>query len=102
MPAMRRCRTAWAAVAALIASSAAQSALAATCAERPVQARGDPSRFEVVAKAKARGNWRARVRAMPTLGASYADWSKASDADYRCGQEDGRYRCMAIARPCRD
>lgn len=98
---MHRCRSACAAVAALIASSAGQSALAATCAERPVQARGDPSRFEVVAKAKARGNWRARVRAMPTLGASYADWSKAADADYRCKQEVGQYRCMAIARPCR-
>ncbi len=99
---MRRCRLACAAVAALIASSAGQAALAATCAERTVQARGDPSRFEVLAKAKARANWRARVRAMPTLGASYADWNKAAAADYRCGHEDGRYRCTAIAHPCRD
>ena len=99
---MRRCRSVCAAIAALVASSAGQASLAATCAERPVQARGDPSRFEVVAKAKARGNWRARVRAMPTLGAAYADWNKASDADYRCSQEDGRYLCIAVARPCRD
>ena len=39
---------------------------AATCADRTVQARGEPSRFEALAKAKARGNWRAQVRAMPS------------------------------------
>ena len=57
---------------------------AATCADQPVTARGDPSRLEVLAKAKARGNWRAKVRAMPALGAAYADWYKAQAADYRC------------------
>ena len=77
-------------------------ASAATCADRPVTARGDPSRFEVLAKAKARGNWRAKVRAMPTLGAAYADFNKALAADYRCGQKDGRHVCVAVAHPCRD
>jgi hypothetical protein len=75
---------------------------AATCADQPVSARGDPSRFEVLAKAKARGNWRAKVRAMPTLGAVYADFSKAHAADYRCSHEDGRYTCVALAHPCRE
>ena len=59
-------------------------AVAATCADKAVTARGDPSRFEVLAKAKARGNWRAKVRAMPALGAAYADFNKALPADYRC------------------
>jgi hypothetical protein len=77
-------------------------AWAATCAAEAVSARGDPSRFEVLAKAKARGNWRAKVRAMPTLGSSYADYNKAQDASYRCTQEDGKYTCTAGGRPCQD
>ena len=77
-------------------------ATAATCAEKPVTARGDPSRFEVLAKAKARGNWRAKVRALPALGAAYADWNKALAADYRCSQKDGQHLCTAVAVPCRD
>ncbi len=77
-------------------------AAAATCAAQPVSARGDPSRFEVLAKAKARGNWRAKVRAMPALGAAYADFNKAQGADYRCSEAEGRYVCTAVAHPCRD
>ena len=65
-------------------------AAAATCADLPVTARGDASRFEVLAKAKARGDWRAKVRALPALGAAYADWYKALAAEYRCSQKDGR------------
>jgi hypothetical protein len=80
---------------------ATTSAAAATCADRSVRARGEPSRFEVVAKAKARGNWRAQVRAMPKLGPAYATWSIAEAADYSCSEHDGRYVCTAIARPCR-
>jgi hypothetical protein len=80
---------------------AVPAASAASCADRPVSARGDPSRFEVLAKAKARGNWRAKVRAMPTLGAAYADWSKALAADYRCGRTESQYVCTARAHPCR-
>jgi hypothetical protein len=85
----------------LLAATAAPAA-AATCADRPVTARGDASRFEVLAKAKARGNWRAKVRALPALGAAYADWNKALAADYRCSDKDGRYVCFAVAHPCRD
>jgi hypothetical protein len=85
----------------LLAASAAPAA-AATCADRPVTARGDPSRFEVLAKAKARGNWRAKVRALPALGAAFADWNKALAADYRCSQKDAQHTCVAVAHPCRD
>ena len=77
-------------------------AVAATCADLPITARGDPSGFEILAKAKARGNWRAKVRAMPDLGAAYADWYKALAADYRCSEEGGQHICTAIAHPCRD
>ena len=89
------------AVAAALIGLFAPSAHAA-CAEQPVSARGDPSRFEVLAKAKARGNWRARVRAMPALGAAYANWSRALAADYRCTAKDGKHVCTAIAHPCKE
>jgi hypothetical protein len=80
----------------------APHAHAASCAERAVSAHGEPSQFEVLAKAKARGNWRAKVRALPDLGPPYANWSAAQEADYRCTQSDGDYTCVAVARPCRD
>ena len=90
------------AVASLLVTAGPRIAHAATCSERPVEARGDPSRFEVLAKAKARGNWRAKVRAMPTLGAPYADFNKALAADYRCSESGGEYVCVALGHPCRD
>jgi hypothetical protein len=96
-----QCFAAAAAVSWTLAAAAAPVA-AVTCADQAVTARGDPSGFETLAKAKARGNWRAKVRAMPTLGAAYADWYKALAADYRCGEEDGQHICTAIAYPCRD
>ena len=87
----------------LIGALAASSpAAGATCADRTVQARGEPSRFEVLAKAKARGNWRAQVRAMPSLGPLYANWSIAASSDYTCAEGKDGYSCTAIARPCRD
>jgi hypothetical protein len=87
---------------AMLMAATAPGTQAATCADQPVTARGDPSRLEVLAKAKARGNWRAKVRAMPALGAAYADWYKAMAADYRCSAQDGGTLCVAVAYPCRD
>lgn len=86
----------------LLLAAAPLPALAATCAERPVSARGEPSRFEALAKAHARGNWRAKVRAMPALGAAYANFNKALAGDYRCSEADGRHTCVAVGHPCRD
>ena len=97
----RRSIAACAALAALTAVATAP-ARAVTCADRSVQARGEPARFEVLAKAIARGNWRAQVRAMPAFGPAYANWSKALDPDYRCVNADGHYTCTAVARPCRE
>jgi hypothetical protein len=77
-------------------------ATAQTCAERPVTARGEPSFYEVLAKAKARGNWRAKVRATPALGAAYANWNKALAPSYRCSERAGTVVCIATAHPCRD
>jgi hypothetical protein len=77
------------------------SAGAVTCSERTVSARGEPARYEVLAKAKARGNWRAQVRALPGLGPLYATWTIADAAHYECSERDGRFACTAIAQPCR-
>jgi hypothetical protein len=81
---------------------AGSPANALTCSDQVVQARGEPSRFEVIAKAKARGNWRAQVRALPHFGALYANWSIAASADYACTEEQGGIMCTAMARPCRE
>ena len=89
------------AISALLLIGAAPGSARAACADRPISACGDPSRFELLAKAKARGNWRAKVRAMPTLGAAYANWSRALAADYRCERKDSLYVCTAVAHPCR-
>jgi len=82
--------------------TAASPALAVTCADDAVQARGEPSRFELVAKAKARGNWRAHVRALPKFGPLYANWSISASPAYNCSQGQDGYACIAIARPCRE
>jgi hypothetical protein len=86
----------------IAAAATAPFAVAATCSDRVVQARGEPSRFEAWAKTKARGNWRAQVRAIPNLGPPYANWNIAQDADYRCVEDKAGYTCTAVARPCRD
>lgn len=86
----------------LLSLLASPPADAAACAERPVAARGDPSRFVVLAKANARGNWRAKVRSMPALGAEYANFNKALAADYRCSERGGRHTCEAFGHPCKD
>ena len=47
-------------------------------------------------------NWRAQVRALPTFGALYANWSIAASADYTCTEAEGGITCIAMARPCRE
>ncbi len=89
-------------IAALITLATSVPAWAMTCSEETVQARGEPSRFEAIAKAKARGNWRAQVRALPKFGPLYANWSLAVAADYDCTEGKDGYACVAIARPCRE
>ncbi len=89
------------AVVAGTAFALAMPGAALTCSEETVQARGEPSRFETVAKLKARGNWRAHVRAHPKFGPDYANWSIAASADYSCADAKGGTACTAIARPCR-
>ncbi len=75
-------------------------ARADTCGPAPVSARGENSRFMWAAKAKARGNWRARVRATPGLGADYANWARAAQAEERCLSGPAGTICILTGIPC--
>ena len=57
---------------------------AGACAESAVSARGEESRFVWMAKTKARANWRRKVRSMPGIGPSYANWARAENTEERC------------------
>ncbi len=83
------------------AAPASAQASAVECAAAPVSARGEPARFEAVARAKARANWRARVRAMPGLGNSYSNWARAAQAVERCISGSAGTVCTLTGRPCR-
>ncbi|CCB67399.1 conserved protein of unknown function [Hyphomicrobium sp. MC1] len=72
-----------------------------TCASAPVVARGEESRFEWSAKAKTRANWRAKVRAMTTLGPDYANWGRAQDTEERCMTGPKGTVCIFTGTPCR-
>lgn len=71
------------------------------CAANPVTARGEPSRYEWLAKTKARANWRRRVRLVPELGATYADWKLAADIEEKCLIGDAGTVCILTGTPCR-
>ena len=84
----------------LTAIAAARPALAATCAGSPIEARGEASRFQWIAKAKARASWRARVRATPGLGPAYANWSHAENTEERCITGPKDTLCVFTGLPC--
>lgn len=52
--------------------AAVSPALALTCSDQVCRHAANLPGFEVIAK-KARGNWRAQVRALPSFGALYAN-----------------------------
>lgn len=77
------------------------AALAQTCAVEAISARGDFSRFEWSARAKARASWRRKVRLNPDLGVAYSDWNEARDREVRCIKSERSVYCMLSAKPCR-
>lgn len=80
---------------------AAGQARAEECAGEPVVARGEQARFEWLAKTKARANWRRKVRALPPLGAAYANWTAARDTEERCIRIERAHYCIFSGIPCR-
>lgn len=103
IPVRGKSRAVLCAVSCVLACVAGQTAAVAQsiCAQAVVTARGEPSRLAWAARAKARANWRARVRAMPGLGARYANWARASNAEERCIRGPAGSACTASAIPCR-
>ena len=78
----------------------APRALSATCAGSPIEAHGESSRFEWLAKTKARANWRRKVRATPGLGAAYANWAHAGNTEERCLTGPAGSLCIFTGLPC--
>lgn len=72
-----------------------------TCGSQAVTARSENSRFEWTAKAKARANWRVRVRGTAGLGPDYANWARASNAEERCLSGPAGVVCILTGTPCK-
>lgn len=77
------------------------SASALVCATSPISARGEPSKYEWLAKTKARANWRSRVRATAQLGGPYSTPARAVDANSACVADQRGTACIFTATPCR-
>lgn len=75
-------------------------ALAGTCANVSIEARGEPARFAFMAKTKARANWRRKVRATPGLGPKYATWANAQNTNERCLSGPANTLCIFSGTPC--
>jgi hypothetical protein len=76
------------------------TAIAATCAGNPIEARGEQSRFQWLAKTKARANWRRKVRLTPGLGPAYANWAHAENTEERCLTGPLGTLCIFTGLPC--
>ncbi len=87
--------------ASLLILAAGERALGETCAPSPVTARGEPARYEWMAKLKARANWRAKVRATTGLGTDWAVWKLAKDTEERCLAGPEGTVCIFTGTPCR-
>lgn len=87
------------ATAGLATTTTAASAL--TCGPEPVTARSENSRFEWTAKAKARANWRVKVRKLPGLGPDYANWARAANPQERCLSGPSGVICILTGAPCK-
>lgn len=83
-----------------IFASLPTAAQALTCAETPIEARGEQSRYEWSAKGKARANWRSKVRRTPGLGAGYANWARAQNAEEHCMSGPAGTLCVFTGTPC--
>lgn len=73
----------------------------AACGAEVITAHGEPSRYEWLAKTKARANWRRRVRGLPGLGPNYADWKHAADQTMSCISGTAGSVCTISGIPCR-
>ncbi len=85
----------------VVVSTPASAQETRSCSDHSVMARGEASRFEWLARTKARANWRHRVRSTPDLGSSYSDWKVASNLEESCLVGPEGSVCTITAVPCR-
>lgn len=76
-------------------------AIAATCHDKPISARGEAARYEWLAKTKARANWRREVRTTTGLGTDWAVWAQARDTEERCLIGPEGTLCIFTGTPCK-
>lgn len=88
-------------IGAVMLANMSTPAHATVCATEPVEARGEPSRFQYLARAKARAAWRTKVRRTAGLGAPYSNWPSARDTEERCISGDRIVHCIFTGTPCR-
>lgn len=96
----RRARRSLALAAAGMLGLSSAEASAETCAPAGVTARGEPARYEWLAKTKARANWRRRVRETTSLGTDYANWALARETTERCLSGPSGVVCIFTGTPC--
>ena len=85
----------------LAALAGTQPAAARMCAPYSVAATGQPAYFEFLGANQARSAW-ARKVARSALGTPYSRWRLSDGGKTTCRRIADRYRCVAVASPCRD
>lgn len=74
---------------------------AKNCSDQPVSVRGEASSLQWLARAKAKANWRAKVRALPNLGDPFAKWERAENTVEHCVSGPTGTVCDFTGIPCR-
>ena len=85
----------------LMAVSSIEAAEARVCATSSVSATGPTAYFKYSASNQARSTWSRKVTRNAKLGQAYSRWQLAKDAQVTCRMIADRYRCVAVADPCR-
>jgi hypothetical protein len=89
----------WGLMAIIVLVSPASAA--AVCATSSTVATGRPAYFQFAAASQAKTAWARKVGRDQKLGRAYGHWGRARDARVTCRQIAQRYRCVAVADPCR-
>jgi hypothetical protein len=96
-------KTTHAVLAALAISAAsfmfAANASAYSCKPSIESAVGEPRIAKAVAKAKASQAWTANVKSK--LGLPWSVWTIADAKDFNCVKTANKWRCRAVAKPCK-
>lgn len=74
-------------------------AAAKTCKSYYVKVNGDKKYTNLSARVSARTEWRRYVRSH--IGFRYRNWAFARNKSFSCWRVGLKWRCKAIARPCK-